>query len=105
MDKKIDTIGRKDVHVPSVSDVMGKKNPEHKFRAGAISATIWENPGEDSEGKPTVFKTISLARSYKDKEGNWQNTSGLRVSDLPKAILVLSKAYEHLTLKDIETEE
>jgi len=106
MDKKIyDEVGRKDVQAPSASEVMGKKSPEHKFRAGSVSATIWENAGEDSEGKPTVFKTISIGRSYKDKEGNWQNSNSLRVSDLPKAILVLSKAYEHLTLKNIETEE
>jgi hypothetical protein len=35
-----------------------------------------------------------------DKEGNWQTTSSLRVGDIPKATLVLNKAYEYLMLKD-----
>ena len=29
--------------VPSVNDVMGKNLPEKKFRAGPITATIWQN--------------------------------------------------------------
>lgn len=98
--KKIDEAGRIGVKVPSVSDIMGKKHPEQKFKAGSISATIWENQGTDNEGKPSVYKTISFERSYLDKEGNWQTTNSLRVADIPKAILVLNKAYEHLMLKD-----
>jgi hypothetical protein len=97
---KVDAAGRINVKVPSVSDIMGKKHPEQKFKAGSVSATIWENQGTDSEGKPTSYKTISFERSYLDKEGNWQTTNSLRASDLPKGILVLNKAYEYLMLKD-----
>jgi hypothetical protein len=98
--KHIDEAGRVGVKVPSVSEIMGKKHPDQKFKVGSISATIWVNQGTDNEGKPTSYKTVSFERSYLDKEGNWQTTSSLRSSDLPKAILVLSKAYEHLMLKD-----
>ncbi len=100
MEKRIDEAGRVNIKAPSVSEVMGKKSPEQKFKAGSVSATIWQNQGHDSEGKPTAYKTISFERSYLDKEGNWQTTNSLRVSDIPKAILVLTKAYEHLMLKD-----
>jgi len=96
----IDEAGRVNVKVPSVSEIMGKKHPEMKFKAGAIAATVWLNQGVDNEGKPSSYKTISFERSYLDKDGNWQQTSSLRVGDLPKAILVLTKAYEHLMLKD-----
>jgi hypothetical protein len=90
--------------VPSVADVMGRKLPEKKFRAGAIAATIWANQKE-VDGKQTVFKTVSFERSYKDKHDEWQTTNSLRISDLPRAVLVLSKAYEYLALSGDGNEE
>jgi len=73
--------------------------PEKKFSAGAISATIWSNSGQ-KDGKEYKFSSLSLDRCYKDKEDNWQHTNNLRTSDLPKAVVVLSKAYEYLVLKE-----
>lgn len=96
---KVDEAGRLNVDVPSVSDVLGKKHPEQKFRAGAISATIWLNSRVE-DGKKISFRTVSFEKNYKDKEGNWQSTNSLRVSDLPKARLVLDKAYEFIVLRD-----
>jgi hypothetical protein len=86
--------------LPSVNDIMGKKHPEKKFRSGAISATIWENKGKAKDGKEVSFRTISFDRNYQDKEGNWKSTNSLRTSDIPRAILVLNKAYEFVALKD-----
>ncbi len=81
-----------------------KAPPVQKFRAGGISADIWENKGK-KEDKDFSFNTITLQRAYQDKEENWQHTNSLRVNDLPKAILVLRKAYEHLVLKQEEEEK
>lgn len=67
------------------------KKPEAKFIAGAISATVWKNPGTEGE-----YSTINLARSYKDRAGKWQTTTSFRINDLPKASLVLNKAYDYL---------
>ena len=77
-----------------------KNLPEKEFRAGAIRATIWKNKGKTKDGDETEFNTISFERSYMDKEGEWQTTSTLRVNDLPRAQMVLKKAYEHLVLKE-----
>ncbi len=74
--------------------------PEKKFRAGAISATIWKNKAENKEGSEVEYKTISIERSYTDKEGKWQSTNSFRINDLPKAKVVLEKAYEYLILKE-----
>ncbi|MCF7871977.1 hypothetical protein K9L97_02990 [Candidatus Woesearchaeota archaeon] len=104
-EKKIDEAGRIGVKAPSVKDILGKKHPEKKFIAGSISATIWLNTSQSEDGKEIFYRTVNLGRSYLDKEGNWQNTSSLRTSDLPKAILVLNKAYEFLALKDTEQED
>jgi hypothetical protein len=91
------------IKIPSVNDVMGKKLPETKFRSGAICATIWSNETV-RDGKRVEYKTVSFERSYKDKDDKWQSTNSLRTTDLPKAILVLTKAYEHLALNAEEEE-
>ena len=70
--------------------------PEKKFRAGAISATVWLNKGTKKTGEEATFRTISLERSYTDEEGNWHNSSSFRINDLPKVQLLMQKAYEHL---------
>jgi len=68
---------------------------EKKIRAGGVSATIWSNTGDNG-----TFSTIQLDRSYKDKEDNWKTTNSFKASDIPKAMLVLEKAYEHVMLKE-----
>lgn len=84
---------------------MGENNtPIKKFRAGAISASIFKNNGKRKNGEDVEFNTIQLQRAYKDKNDEWQNTSTLRVNDLPRAALLLGKAYEHLVLKNVNTE-
>ena len=84
----------------------GYKNlPEINFRAGAIVATIWNNENTTKEGEKVVYKTVSFERTYKDKDDNWQTTNSLRMNDLPKASLVLNKAYEHLALSESIVEE
>ncbi|MYC13771.1 MAG: hypothetical protein F4Y39_08600 [Gemmatimonadetes bacterium] len=70
--------------------------PEITFRHGLCSASIFEQEFERGEEKFTV-RTVSFQRSYLDKDGNWQTTNSLKVNDIPKAVLVLNKAYEFLT--------
>jgi hypothetical protein len=79
-----------------------KNMPLKSFKAGAIKATLWENPIKEGEG---VFNTISLDRVFKTKDGKWQNTTCLRVQDLPKATMVLNKAYEFLVLNSVQNAE
>ena len=78
--------------------------PEKKIRAGAISATIWKNRSE-ANGKITEYRTISIDRNYRDKSGNWQSTHSLRVNDIPKVQLVLSKAYEYIVMNGSDDSE
>jgi len=77
-----------------------KKMPEKKFSTGVISATVWENEGKSKTGEAVTYKTVSLQRRYKDKKDEWQSTNSLRVNDLPKAALVITKAYEYLVLRE-----
>ncbi len=73
----------------------GNTMPEKKIRAGAVSATIWNNKSKNTEGE---YKTVTFERSYKDAKGDWQTTHSLRVNDIPKAELVLRKAFEFCQL-------
>jgi len=75
--------------------------PEKKFSTGAITATVWKNNGTSKrDGSQVEFRTIQLDRHYKDKDGSWKSTNSMRVNDLPKAALVLNKAYEYLVMRE-----
>ena len=78
---------------------MEKNQPEKKYTAGAISATIWHNQAM-KDNQAVSFRTVTFDRRYKDKSGEWKSTNQLRVQDLPKAVLVLNKAYEFLNLRN-----
>jgi len=67
-----------------------KKRPLKQFKAGGVEVAVWDN----EKGK-----SISMQRTYKDKNEDWKHTSSLNPSDIPKAVLALNKAYEYLTMK------
>ena len=75
---------------------MDKNTPEKKFRAGTVSATVWKNKSQEGN----EFSSVSFEKGYKNKAGEWKATHLLGVSDLPKAMVVLGKAYEFLALKE-----
>ncbi len=86
--------------------ITGNENqPEKKFRAGAVSATIWLNQGQNKKtGEINNYRTISIQRGYKDKNDQWQNTNSLRINDLPRAALVLKQAYEYTVTTPVQSD-
>lgn len=72
--------------------------PEKAFRIGAISATVWTNKIKKKDGSEAEVRSITFKRSYQDKEGAWKDSNSLRTMDLPKATLVLNKAYEYIMM-------
>ena len=76
--------------------------PEKKFSTGGLTATVWENQGKSKDGLDVSYRTVSFQRRYMDKNGDWQSTNTLRSNDLPKASLVLQKAFEYLVMKEIQ---
>ena len=73
-------------------------DPTKTFRVGAVSASVFMNERE-KDGQKIEVPSIQFQRGYKDNDGEWHHTSSLNARDIPSAILVLSKAYEFLTLK------
>lgn len=76
---------------------MGK--PEKQFKVGNSTASVFVNEVNTKNGK-ALIKSVSLQRTYKDKEGNFQSVTSFGIADVPKAILALEKAYEHMILQE-----
>ncbi len=74
--------------------------PVKKFSVGGVQVAVWENEGKEGRS----FYSVSFDRRYKDKNDEWKSTSSLKANDLPKAILALQKAYEFVSLKELEVE-
>ena len=70
--------------------------PEKRFQSGGIEASVFENEIQQN-GKTLKIKKVAFQKRYKSAQG-WKTTYSLDINDIPKAILVLSKAYEHLVL-------
>ena len=79
-----------------------KNIPEKKFSTGAVNVTVWQNQGKGKNGEVVAYRTVSLQRRYKDRNGVWQSANSMRVNDLPRATLVLQKAFEYLVIREQE---
>ena len=67
------------------------------IKVGGVVATIWQN---ENDGK--VSLSVTLERSYKDRNGEWKKSRSFRQNDLPKALLALQKSFEHIALSRVE---
>lgn len=75
-----------------------KNQPVHEERIGAVKAVVWANP---TKVGGTMFNT-TVARIYKDADGNWQETGSLGRDDLLVAGKVLDRVHSWITTKDAE---
>ena len=79
---------------------MTMSKPEKEFKAGAVRATVWRNDHLSGEGKVFNSHKVVIERIYRDANQNFKTTGSLGVNDIPKAILVLEKAYEFVICSD-----
>jgi len=70
-------------------------NLEKRIQIGNCSASIFVNEVETLVGK-VPMRSVVLQRTYKDKEDKYQHANSYGVNDIPKAVLALVKAYEHM---------
>ena len=78
----------------------GNTKPVKKYQAGSVSLAVWKNVYVDGkDGREGVLYSVTLERRYKDHSGAWQSTSSFHANDLPRALLLLQKAYEFITLE------
>jgi len=75
--------------------------PVKRIQAGQIQVSVWENQSKDGK----KFYSFTFQKRYTTEEGKWESTNTLMLNDLPKANLVLQKAYEFALLKEPKTGE
>ena len=75
--------------------------PEKEFRAGGVSATIWNNQ-QTINGNKMDVKSVQIQRNYQDDKEEWKKTSSFKANDLAKVICVAQAAFNYLTLKERE---
>jgi len=63
--------------------------PVKKFQAGGIAAAIWENSIKLKNGQQINSLSVTIDRTYKDKNDNWQHSGSFRVNDIGKVQLVI----------------
>jgi hypothetical protein len=62
--------------------------PDYKAHYGRVQAAVWTR---EIEGR-TIY-SVSLTRSYRDKQEQWQRTTNLDEEDLLPAAKALDDAY------------
>lgn len=65
--------------------------PVFTYRLGNVSATIWPNEVNDR----TYYRT-EIARSYKDKDGNWQTSNSFSHDELLNVAKIAERAEEYI---------
>lgn len=71
------------------------KQPVERVRDSGITASIWENEGQNGP-----YHNVTLSRSYKDADGQYQNTDSFRKKDLPILMEVTREAYARMRDRD-----
>lgn len=75
---------------------MPGQKPVAKFRAGQILAAIWENEIITKYGKQVTMLKATVQRRYKDSSGTWKPSGSFSRNEIPLAIYVLEKSFEHM---------
>ncbi|MFH1615214.1 MAG: hypothetical protein ABIG61_09045 [Planctomycetota bacterium] len=81
--------------------MVGNQTPIAKFKAGAVSAALWENDIEVKGRTITILKA-TVQRRYKDKDDNWQSSGSFSRNEIPLAIYCLQKCFEKIVEKQGE---
>ena len=72
---------------------MENNKPETKIKIGAVSASVWKRTHKTKDGQTFDRRQVSIDRAYKDKDGNWKNSSSIELNDIPKVVLAFQEAY------------
>jgi len=59
-------------------------------RDGSLKASIWRIEAKN------VFHTVSISKSFRDREGNWQERASFTQHELPRLLNLLRSAMEKI---------
>jgi len=78
--------------------------PIKKFRAGNVSAALWENEATVS-GRTVRMLKATLDRRYRDSSGTWKSSGSFSRNEIPLAVYCLQKAFEAMIEEHGEDDE
>ena len=76
-----------------------KRKPVKKIRVGNVNMSLWEN--KTKEGK--TFFSITIQKSFKNSNGEWQNVNNFNKNDLSSLSFCCVKAFNDI--EDLEGKE
>ena len=79
---------------------MTENKPIKKFSSGLIQASIWSNTKKDDDGKEETYNSVTFKKQYSTDGKIFKPTDSFLQSELPRAIAVLKKAYDYLSVKE-----
>ena len=77
---------------------MSGTKPIKVFRAGAVRAAVWRDT-ITRNGVEIVVHNVQIDRTFKDGDEYKSSSSFDAARDVPRLLLVASKAYEFVALK------
>jgi hypothetical protein len=75
---------------------MAGQKPVAKFKAGQVSAALWENEVTTKTGRKVTMLKATVERRYKDRDGQWKSSGSLGRNEIPLAIYCLQKCFERI---------
>src|SRR5262245_63230111 len=79
---------RREAEAPQSQEPSVSRAPDYKAHYGRVQAAVWKR---EMDGRTTY--SVSLTRSYRDKQEQWQRTTNLDKEDLLTAAKALDNAY------------
>lgn len=67
-----------------------KNRPAETLREGPLKAAIWRNEGQNG-----AYHSVTLARTYKDDQGELQDTGSFRAKDMLGLSELARRAHHH----------
>ena len=85
----------------------GTKPPDKTFRAGRMSVALWRNVVEvEGKDEPSIQHSLRVQKRYLDeKTKEWTTADYLYPADLPKLIICAQKAFEFISLKEVDNND
>ena len=89
----------------TTKDAPNAAAPVGSFRFGNVSAAIFTNRVKTQSGKTFDVHNVSLRRSHRNANGEWEHTHSLRAGDLLQAAHALLKCYDFIAQANGSDEE
>ncbi|MEL6468050.1 MAG: hypothetical protein AAFQ58_24065 [Pseudomonadota bacterium] len=80
---------------PMSDDTTQPRRPEDTVREGPLKAAIWRNESENG-----AYHSVTVARTYKDRDGNLQDTQSFRSKDMLGLSELARCAHHHVNELD-----